>query len=416
MEREIVLDDLANPQFTPEAAALIDAVEGMGAQVDLDVDALESAAAAQVGTDDFGAPLYREPLGVLCEAISEESGMSPLGLLSAQSQLTRFLVNRLLLVDLWKEHPEIHEEEIQQPIVIVGQPRSGTTHLHNLLGADPGLRALPWWESLEPVAPPGEEGTVAGRRARAQEGIDQRDMFLPYFDAMHEMTVDHVHEEIHLLGITGSTMLFDTMGILPSWRSYYATTDQTPHYMELATILKTLQWLRGGDRWVLKSPQHLEQLGPLMAVFPDATVVFTHRDPVSIAVSMSTMVTYASRTSHAAPLDVEGFGSWWASLLADMMAACTRDRELVPAEQSIDVAFGEFMADDMGTVEAIYELADQPFTAAVRATMETYAAEHPRGRHGRILYDIGDFDYDVADLRDRFGAYVERFDVPTESW
>ena len=102
---------------------------------------------------------------------------------------------------------------------------------------------------------------------------------MPYFKRMHEMTVDHVHEEIQLLAIDVSTMLFETLSLLPSWRDSYRATDQTPCYEYLRTILKVLQWLRGGSRWVLKSPQHLEQFGPLRATFPDATFVVTHRDP-----------------------------------------------------------------------------------------------------------------------------------------
>lgn len=412
---EILLDDLAEPRFGPEAAALISAVSEMPELPRLELDALELSASAAVGLDDFGAETYREPMGVLCSALVGEAELSPMGLVSAQNQLTRLLMNRLLLVDLWKRQPGIDTLEVQRPIVIVGQPRSGTTHLHNLISADPALRSLPWWESLEPVPPPGEEG-IAPRRSRAQEGIDQRNLFLPHFDAMHEMTVDHVHEEIHLLGITGSTMLFDTMAVMPTWREYYLATDQTPFYWELARILKSLQWLRGGSRWVLKSPQHLEQIRPLMNAFPDATVVFTHRDPVSISVSMATMIAYASRTSHRPPLDLHRLGGWWATLLAQMMKACATDRDLVPAAQSVDVIFGSFMADDLGTVETIYERASQPFTAEVADSMRAYALAHPRGRHGRVRYDISNFGFDVDAMRASFADYVERFEVPLEPW
>ena len=120
---------------------------------------------------------------------------------------------------------------------------------------------------------------------------------MPHFKRMHEMTTWHVHEEIQLLAIDFSTMLFDTMAPMPSWREYYLAHDQTPHYEYMKTVLKACQFLGGGDRWILKSPQHLEQFGPLIDTFPDATVLVTHRDPVSVMVSMSTMICYSARTS-----------------------------------------------------------------------------------------------------------------------
>ena len=114
---------------------------------------------------------------------------------------------------------------------------------------------------------------------------------------MHEMTTWHVHEEIQLLAIDFSTMLFETVAPMPSWRDYYQSHDQTSSYRYLRKILQVLQFLRGGERWVLKSPQHLEQFGPLSTVFPDATYVVTHRDPVAVTVSLCTMIAYSARLS-----------------------------------------------------------------------------------------------------------------------
>ena len=195
------------------------------------------------------------------------------------------------------------------------------------------------------------------------------DVLMPHFKRMHEMTTWHVHEEIQLLAIDFSTMLFDTMAPMPSWREYYLAHDQTPHYEYMKTVLKAMQWLRGGERWILKSPQHLEQFGPLISTFPDATVLVTHRDPVSVMVSMSTMVCYSARTS-LDPVDPVRISGYWADRLETMLNAAMRDRELLPADQSMDILFGDFMADDIGTVRRIYELADQPLT-------DELAGRHP---------------------------------------
>src|SRR5205823_2762347 len=157
--------------------------------------------------------------------------------------------------------------------------------LHNLMAADPALRSLPYWESLEPVLPQSEvpaPGEPDPRIARTAAALDFVNTSMPEFKRMHEMTVDHVHEESQLLAIDFSTMLFETMTPMPSWRDLYLATDQTPIYGYLKKVLQVLQWLRGGTRWVLKSPQHIEQFGPLAATFPDATFVVTHRDPVAV--------------------------------------------------------------------------------------------------------------------------------------
>jgi hypothetical protein len=230
---------------------------------------------------------------------------------------------------------------------------------------------------------------------------------------MHEMTVDHVHEEIQLLALDLSTMLFETMAVMPSWRDWYTATDQTPTYRYLKKVLQVLQWLRGGTRWVLKSPQHLEQFGPLLATFPDATVVVTHRDPVAITASLATMIAYTARLSHAV-VDPHRIGRYWADRVADLLHACTADRARLPAAQSLDVRFGELLRDDLGTVERIYEVAGQPMTAEGRSAMAAFLAAHPRGRLGRVLYDLADVGLDRDERRSALRPYVERFGVDEE--
>ena len=410
---DIRLDDLANPDFTPDQLEIIQASSAMADGIVFSLDGLMAAAKDQTGLENFGTDEYAEPLEALCRSIETEGNLSAMGRLGGWAQLTGFLANRLRMEDLFARHPEAAEQEIAAPIIIAGMPRSGTTHLHNLIAADESLRSLPWWEALEPVAPPDEE-TIDGRVERSQAGIDQRNYFLPHFDRMHEMTWDHVHEEIHLLAMSGSTMLFDTMGVFPGWREHYKKNDQTPHYSYLKRILQGLQFLRGGQRWILKSPQHMEQFQPLVNVFPDATFAVTHRDPVSITASFCTMVCYTSRLSAQLPVDTHGIGHWWAQLIEDMLTACTNDRHLLPEERSIDIVFHEFMADDIGTVKQIYQLADQPFTDEVEQAMQDYMTTHPRGRHGRVAYDLADFGLDPAERQAALTEYVERFGIQWE--
>lgn len=413
------IDDLAVPRFAPNVVEMMHAVEPIAAELRFEPDALCAQAAAEAGTTRFGDDDFRARLGVLTRALHTDTALSPMGTVSAHGQLVGHLRNRLRIEELVAEHPEILDVEIRRPIVIVGQPRTGTTHLHNLMAADPALRSLPYWESLEPVLAPAERDAVAAgapdpRLARTEVGLAFLDEAAPYFKRMHEMTVDHVHEEIQLLAIDFSTMLFETMAVLPTWRDDYLAHDQTSSYRYLKKVLQVLQWQRGGDRWVLKSPQHLEQFGPLLAVFPDATFVVTHRDPVSVIASNATMLAYTARLNQVRP-DPRLIGHYWSDRIQQMLDAGMRDRELLPADQSVDVRFDEFMAADLATVERIYAVAGQPFSPAVRGAMETFVRDHPRGRHGGVRYDLqGDFDLDPAALRAGMREYVARFGVTEE--
>ena len=416
----IRLDDLAEPRYSPEITEMLAAVEPMGAMVELNADALMTQAATELGLDDFGPSDFIERLELLLHCLDTEAPLSPLGRLSAAGLCTGLLKNRLLLADLLARHPEIDDIEIEAPIIIAGLPRTGTTHLHNLISSDPALRSLPYWESIEPIPVPAE-AALAGtaedpRLARCEMGVTMINSIAPEFPRMHEMTTWHVHEEIQLLAIDFSTMLFETMAPMPTWRDFYKGADQTPHYEYMRTVLKACQFLRGGSRWILKSPQHLEQFGPLASTFPDATFLVTHRDPISVMVSMGTMVSYTARSS-ISPVDPVAISNYWADRLDDMLNAAMRDRALLGgAESSLDIRFDQFMADDMGTIERIYALAGQPFDGTARSAMQSYVDTHERDRFGKVIYDVDQIGIDVAARREQMRAYSEFFAIPDEPW
>ena len=413
----IRIDDFAAPQFSPQAAALRAAVAAHAAHVRLESDALLADAATQTGLDDFGDASVTERLGVILRALRDEGGLSPYGVVHSYNALLQQLKNRLLIQDLLRRHPEIHEVRIERPIFIVGLPRTGTTHLHEVLSADPRLRSVPFWEGLEPVLRESERpapGAPDPRVARAAGAIDMMDVLMPYFRRMHAMTPEHPEEDVVLLTIDFTTLQFEWGLILPSWRAYYRTHDQTPHYEYMKTLLMVLQWLRGGTRWVLKAPQHLEQFGPLARVFPDATFLVTHRDPVPVTASLVTLVTYYARLYVDRP-DPVVYGGYWSAFVADLLFACVRDRHLLPAERSLDVRFHEFMADQFGMLERIYQVADQPLTADSRTALQAFLAAHPRGRHGTVEYDLTTFGLEPAERRTALRFYTERFGLTEES-
>jgi len=286
----IHLTDLADPVYPEAAMPMREGLAAYGATLELTPEALQQAASERTGLSDWGDPAFRERLDVLCRSVCEQADLSGVGVAMTFEQLVGHLVNRLRLEALVTAHPELEDVPIERPIIICGLPRTGTTHLHNLIAADPAIRYLPYWESLEPFPAPGDDEQSV--RDRCQAGLDIVNTSMPEFKRMHEMTVDHAHEEIQILGNDISTMLFETQYHLPGYGAYYKSQDQTASYAYLKRSMQAMQWLRGGTRWVLKSPQHLEQFPVLYKTFPDATFVVTHRDPVEIVQSMMTMISY----------------------------------------------------------------------------------------------------------------------------
>ncbi len=409
MTDAVRLDDLAQPRFSAEAQQILDMMAAMAGDCPLDSGALHARAAADTGLHDFGAQDYRERLDVYLSALRDIDGLHAAGAVNFFAQLLQLLKNRLLFTDLLRRHPEIDDIDLQPPIVIAGLPRTGTTHLHNLLAAAPTFRTMPYWESVEPFPLPAEVGIEPDpRRTRMDVGVGVINTVMPYFPLMHEMTTDHVHEEIQLLANDFSTMLFETLADVPRWRDYYQTHDQTPHYQYLARQLKAIQFLRGGRRWLLKSPQHLEQVPVLDRVFPGSIVVFTHRDPVPVTLSMIAMITYSARM-HRSPVPVPKIAAYWVDRLDRMLTALVRDRDTIGPDRSIDIRFDRFMADELGVAERVYALAGEPFAEPARAAVTDYLAGHQRGRLGNVETSAAMFGLDEQSLRERFAPYVERF-------
>jgi hypothetical protein len=278
-----------------------------------------------------------------------------------------------------------------------------------MLAAPTTFRTMPYWESNEPFPLSAEAGVEPDpRRARMDVSVQVIDVVMPHFRLMHEMTTDHVHEEIQLLANDFSTMLFETLAHVPQWRDYYLAHDQTPHYEYLATQLKAMQFLRGGRRWLLKSPQHLEQLPVLDRVFPGVFVIFTHRDPAPVVLSMLAMLTYSARM-YSSPVPVHEIATTWAQRLGAMLDALVRDRDTIPPPRSMDVRFDDFMADETAVAEQVYAKACEDFDDEARAAIAAYLAGHQRGRHGTVATSPEMFGLSHEDLRRPFTAYVQRF-------
>lgn len=416
MPEAIRIRDLAQPEYTDFQRAARAATENVA--VAFDEDALCEEARRRTGLADFGADDFRPRLAVWLEALREDDNASGIGRLTAWNDVLRYLVSRLRIEDVIRRHPEILEEEIRRPIIIVGLPRSGTTHLVNLISADERLRSMPYWESREPVPirgeGPGHDG-LDPRYVRTAQLWEQMDATMPLLKAMHPMTPSHVHEEIELQASDFGSYVLEWIAHVPRLRDFYLREDQTSTYAYMKKALQVLQWHRPRERWILKSPQHLEQLGPLLATFPDATFAVTARDPVSVIASTITMEAYGSRM-RCREVKLDRIADYWTDRVETLLQRCVRDRALLPSERSLDVLFHEFMADDVAMVERIYDLAGLEMTPEARRQLDAYMKAHPRGAHGRVVYDLpGDFGIDPAALRERFAFYFERFPIRAET-
>lgn len=408
------IDDLGSPRFTPEIAAIRDRIGSFAARRPLEPAALMAEATRRTGLDDFGDDGFDVALDVLCRSFRESAGLSDAGLVSMNSHLVRLLRNRLLIQEQLARHPEIESVEIDRPIFVIGLPRTGSTHLHNVIAEDPSLRTLPYWESLEPVLADEEVGVDPDPRfERTQRYIDFMNSACPYFVRMHELTVHHAAEDFQLLELTFVTPSFETLAPMPSYRDWLLSVDRTDSYRYVRKVLRVLQWLRGGRRWFHKSALNHEGLGPLAAAFPDATFVMTHRNPAAILASLITMYVYLMRMQ-LAEIDPVAIGAYWTDRIESFLRLGIVWRDELPADRFVDVHFDRFMADQFGTIRGIYDAAGVELRPGSLRRMEDYVATHSRSRYGPVLYDLADFGLDANAIRDRFAFYTDRFDAASE--
>ena len=380
-------------------------------RLSLDPDALCAAAERRSGLSDFGSPRFREPLAVLARALEEEARLTALGRVAARLQLVGLLSTRLRALDLLRRRPEIAAERIGAPIVILGMPRTGTTALQRLLSRDPRLRSLPYWEALSPL-PDGDaalRGADPGPRVeRARRSLRFLHWAAPRMQAMHEMDALEPDEEIWLLALDLATMLFEVTWQVPSFRAWYERADLREGYAFLRRMLQILQWYRPGERWLLKSPQHMEQLPVLFETFPDALVVQTHRDPVEVTASFAHMACYGRRMNEAHP-EPAAIARYWSDRIEAMLRRSLEDRAGLPSGRFVDVRFADLVAEPLAVVRRIYEAAGLAPSAEAEAAMRAWLAANPRGKHGAHSYRLEDFGLDPAERRRALAFYGSKW-------
>ncbi len=432
---DIYFDDLADPKF----GLLQGLVRKLGnlAKVNFSIENILNDARKATGLTDFGPDEFLEPLGVLLAAYKSDPLMSPIGATQVYNDLVRCASNRLIIQDRRNKTPDIGSIEIKNPLSIAGLPRSGTTHLVNLLAADSRFQKLPLWEAQEPFNAPGKDKAASGLRFRSRmlnrllnngdSDIDDpryyrcslrwsgMKMMGPELAAMHPMNPDHIHEELELMTFDFGCNQFEWTAMVPEYRDYYFRKEQTPHYEYMRDVLKLMQIERGNPRpWVLKCVQNPEQLPALKHIMPDATVIFTHRDPVAVIQSCATMIAWGHRMLRT-KVDPRMVLDYWTDRFETLLRACVRDRDIWGPQQSLDVLFHEYMADQIGTVQKIYDLYGWGFTDKSKSEIGEFLEHHKRGKSGRVRYKLMEhFGISADEIRERFEFYFDKFPVQKE--
>jgi hypothetical protein len=403
------IDDWREPRLAPLLRAVNALPEGTAERwIPLAEASLLASARRRTGLRDFGGEDFREPLGLVLADLAEDERLTPFGRLTARSILGQILRARLRITEALARQPEAAAQAVRAPLVIVGLPRTGTTHLHHLLAQVRALRSLPLWESVAPL--PGRlaaRGLPDARRLCARLRLRQIDAMLPLLRAMHSMEVDLPHEELQLSALTFRSFFFECAFRLPRYRRWYAAGDHRGAYLYLRRVLQLLQVLRGGERWVLKSPQHLDQLGALSAAFPDVRVVRTHRDPARAVLSLATMITYSRRVCYR-DLDPGDEARGWVERAEQLLRRCHQQIQRIPRERVLEIAFDRLQADPIGTVECVLEFAGMPFDGESRRAVEAHLAHYRRWRFGRVDYRYEDLGLDPHALAERFRCADER--------
>jgi hypothetical protein len=386
-----------------------------------DEAALLAEARAATGLVDFGDDAFRTPLRALLASLAD-APLNALGTAILRRSIRRSLDVRLRAVDWLARHPEIADERIENPLVVVGMMRSGTTLLQRVLARDPRHYCALGWEVGEPVPRPGTRWDEPDPRI-ADGVVRSRQMreFAPELAAIHPSDALEAEEEIVFLADAFLSHVPEASCDVPAYRSWLDEQDFTPAYEHLRRMLQLLQWQkrqRGQqrDRWVLKTPAHLGYLDTLFSVFPDAHVVLTHRSPLETIPSGANLnfTLWRMVTDHPDPAEV---GRQWIERMAWATRRGLAVRDALPdaAGRFTDVWYRDAVSDPIAQVERVYGAIGVELIPEARAAMERWLVEDARSRHPSYTYSVEQFGLSDAEIREKFADYIARFIAPHET-
>ncbi len=378
--------------------------------VSLDPASLMAAAEEATGLLDFGEPSFREPLKVLVDSIEREANLHPLGRLITRTRIVSTLANRARMEEQFRRHPEINEQSVSRPIVIAGLQRTGTTLLHRMLASDRRLRALSSWEALSP-APLDPNGGADARRARAEQSEMALGYLAPDFFAIHPVEANAPEEDVLLLDLSLRSTVAEATLRVPTFSRWLEGQDQTPAYRSLERAMKLLLHQRqpvGGSRWVLKTPHHLEWLDVLFSVFPDATVVWTHREPRETIPSFCSMVAHG-RGVFSDRVDPREVGDHWSKKIYRMVERGMAAREAAGERHFVDIRYEDLVRDPIGQAKRVYAAAELPFERETEDGMKDLVHRQRKDRFGHHVYRTEDFGLTAAGIDSALAGYRARF-------
>ncbi len=382
------------------------------------VDGVLCDARRKVGLSDFGDEGFLEPLEVLADSINREAGLNPVGHLIIRGRIVGVLANKLVAQDTIKRHPEILDIPVEAPIVVAGLARTGTTMLHRLIAQDPAVRSLASWEAINP-APPSRKlwQKKDPRFAQASAAAKGLKYMSPGFFAIHPAEPDAPEEEVILLEQAFLTTTPEAMMNVPTYAKWLEEQDHVPAYQALKRMMQYLQWQRPGIgkdvRWVLKTPHHQEYFDPLLEVFPNATIVHTHRDPLKTSPSLFSMLTHLQMI-FSDDVDPHRVASHWLGKIENMARRTMATRDRVNDKGFVDISYYDLIKEPIVQVARVYEAAGADLAPEARDAMEASRKLDKQHKYGRHKYSLADFSMTEADVESRIAAYRARFNVPYE--
>lgn len=375
---------------------------------------LLAAAREATGLHEFGEGPWREHLRALLAAYDAESRLTEAGRTMVRGEIGGALAARLACEAAWRADPSLLEREIRRPLFVLGLPRSGTTALHWLLAQDPANQVLEYWLAAaprpRPPRPTWEAEPAFQAAAAVLRWVYETD---PDLRAIHVMEPDGPEECRHLFVQSFLDHTFGSNATIPSYTRYFEAQDMRPAYARHRDVLKLVGSTAPGRRWVLKYPAHLRELDALLAIYPDACIVQTHRDPARVLPSVCSLVT-GWRSLYEGTADAKAIGAWQVELYAGMIEKAMAVRERHPAAQFYDLPFHETVADPVGAIARIYRHFGFAWTPEAERRMRAWHQANPQHKHGGHRYSAERFGLCEDGIAERFAAYARRFDVPRE--
>jgi hypothetical protein len=368
------------------------------------------------GRKDFGEPQFLEGLERFVRSLRDDARLNMVGQHIAIKRSHQHLTNRLNYVGDRKEYPEIAQQKIVKPVFIIGLGRTGSTILHDILAQDPASRAPLTWE-VTYASPPPQTATFETdpRIAKTEAGFPPADFRREKFKAMHPTGAQLSQECVVMMGDTMSTPLFHNQFRVPTYQDWVDTADRRHVYDFHKQQLQHLQSGHKLDRWVLKTGAHMWGLDHLLETYPDARIVFTHRDPVKSLTSYASLTALVREMGSDHVDKFEVAEDWNARLTAKLQSAIAiRAAKDYPDAVFYDMKFSEFVRDQFSVVEQIYQAFDLPMTEEAAARMKWFIADNPQGKHGIHRYEAHEYGIDPAVVHAQFRPYMERFDLKPE--